>query len=266
VEIVDLISKARSGVLQILLERNREWIGFGSGFLVKEGIVTCSHNIRAREFDAVAIRFEESDPRDPDSFVRFDPKACVAAESPEGEKDFAFLRIWEKEFDGRHVFGFVDTSTLSVGSQIAFLGFPFGMPQLTSHIGFVSSLHERSGIQIVQIDGSVNGGNSGGPVLELGSGKVAGIVTRAITGIVEEQFDRLVDALRANQQALQQVRGVMAISGGGVKIDPIDALRASQAAMEQIAKDLKRSANVGIGYAYSANYVRDEIGRFVGQE
>lgn len=70
------------------------------------------------------------------------------------------------------------------------------------------------------------------------------------TGL-EKQFNDLIEALRKNQVALQQSKVSMHVGG----IDPIGAIRASQAAMERIALNNEWSANVGIGYAYSAEYV-----------
>lgn len=261
---VELIDHVRSGIAQISLERERERISSGSAFLVEGGLVTNSHNIRSFRFEALAIRFADTDPNRPESYVRLPPESLdrvVAAESQEGEKDYVYLKLWEPEFEGRHIFEFVDSSVLSVGQQIVFLGFPFGMYQLTSHIGYVSSIYERNMVKIIQIDGSVNGGNSGGPLLELETGRVAGIVTRAVTGLIEEQFLHLIEALQKNQIVLRQSRsrGSISFAVGGVDIDPLQAIEVSQHAMERIAQNLRRSANVGIGYAYSANYVRDHV-------
>jgi hypothetical protein len=50
----------------------------------------------------------------------------------------------------------------------------------------------------------VNSGNSGGPLIDLKTGKVAGIITRAETGLLREQFDRLLQALKDNQRILQR--------------------------------------------------------------
>jgi len=255
---VELIAQVRSGVVQVSVERDRQRIGSGSGFLVEHGLVTNSHNIRGRDIDAIAIRFADTDPEDPESYIRLLPGDCVVAESLEGERDYVYLSLLDSEIEGKNIFEFTDSSNpLSVGEQVVFLGFPFGMPQLTSHVGYVSSIHERNGVEIIQIDGSVNGGNSGGPLLDLKTGKVAGIVTRAITGLIEEQFNRLIEALRQNQEALRGGQSIIGIGG----IDPIQALCASQTAMEQIAHSLRRSANVGIGYAYSSKYVRDHLAR-----
>ncbi len=258
--LIESIAQMRSGVAQVLLERNRDCIGSGSAFLVEGGLVTNCHNIRSCNADAIAIRFAESDPEDPASYIRMLPEDCVVAESPESEKDYAYLELFNFDSSDRHVFEFTDFSNpLSVGEQVLFLGFPFGMTQLTSHIGYVSSIHERNEVEISQIDGSVNGGNSGGPLLDLKTGKVAGIVTRAVTGIIEEQFNRLIEALQQNQAACRGAQITMTIGS----INPIQAIEASQRAMEQIARDLHRSANVGIGYAYSAKYARDHIAQIL---
>lgn len=255
-EIVKLINETRSGVVQILIERDRQLLGFGSGFLVEGGLVTNSHNIRSREIDVIAIRFDDTHPNDLSNFIRITPDDCVTAESLVNDKDFVYLKMSEPEFNGRHVFQFAESNDpVMVGESSVFLGFPFGMTQLTSHLGFISSIHNRNGVKVLQIDGSVNSGNSGGPLIDIKTGKVAGIVTRAVTGLIEEQFNKLLDALQQNQKALNNTKSVMSIGG----IDPIQAIKASQAAMEQIAKGLHRSANVGIGYAYSAEYVRDAI-------
>jgi len=245
----------RSGVVQIFLERDHQKIGSGSGFLVSGGIITNSHVIRKTDFDAIAIRFDESDPADQNSYIRVIVNDAVAAESSENEKDYAFLKMKEPEFNGRHLFSFSDNETVKVGQMIAFMGYPFGMYNLTCHAGYISSIYEKNGVLVYQIDGSVNGGNSGGPLISLDSGDVVGVVTRAQTGLIEEQFNNLINALKSNQQALSQVRSGVSIAG----IDPIKAFIASQAAMEVIAQNLRRSANVGIGYAFSSDYIRDHF-------
>lgn len=252
-----LISNVRSGLVQIYVEKNGKRVGNGSGFLIEGGIVTNSHVIRPGVVDALLFRMADTDSEDQANYIRMLPDACyktVVAESPESERDYAYLQLEEDEFEGRHRFEFDSEYEVEVGEQVLFLGFPFGMSQMTAHSGYVSSVFERRGVEIFQIDGSVNGGNSGGPLLNM-EGKVIGIVTRAVTGLIEEQFKILIDALRSNQQALQRSGAVMKIGG----VDPIDAIRASQAAMERIATDLWRSANVGIGYAYTCEYIVDHM-------
>lgn len=252
---IQCFQEFRSGVVQIFLERDHQKIGNGSGFLIEGGIITNSHVIRAANFDAIAIRFDEDDPADQQKYIRVVINDVIAAESIENEKDYAFLRMEEPEFNGRHRFKFSEDEPVNVGQLIVFMGYPFGMHNLTCHTGYISSSYESNNTLVYQIDGSVNGGNSGGPLISLDSGNVIGIVTRAQTGIIEEQFNQLISALRSNQQALSQSKTIMSIGG----FDPVQGFIASQAAMEVIAQNLRRSANVGIGYAFSSNYVRDHI-------
>jgi len=250
---IKCFQECRSGVVQMFLERDHQKIGSGSGFLVSGGIITNSHVIRKIDFDAIAIRFNESDAADQSSYIRVIVNDVIAAESSENEKDYAFLKMEEPEFNDRHLFSFSENEMVKVGQMIAFMGYPFEMHNLTCHTGYISSIYEKNGVLVYQIDGSVNGGNSGGPLISLDSGDVIGIVTRAQTGLIEEQFSDLINALKSNQEALSQVKSGVSIAG----IDPIRTLAASQAAMEIIAQNLRRSANVGIGYAFSSDHVRD---------
>lgn len=251
--IQDIIRTVSSGIVHLVFLRNRERVSSGSGFLSGKRLVTNSHVIRFGDFDAVAIRFHDSNTLDLSDAIRLskdDFFSMVVKESPEDMEDYAVLRADEPEFAGRYDFELDSDEDATPGQQVLFLGFPFDSLHLTAHVGYVSSKHQTNNINVIQIDGSVNGGNSGGPLLSIDSSRVAGIVTRKATGL-EKQFNDLIEALRKNQIALQQSKAVMRVGG----IDPINAIRASQAAMEQIARNIERSANVGIGYAYSAEYV-----------
>ncbi len=245
----------RSGVVQIFLERDHQKIGSGSGFLVSGGIITNSHVIHKTNYDVIAIRFDESDSADQNSYVRVIINDVIAAESLENERDYAFLKMEEPEFTGRHLFSFSENETVKVGQMIAFMGYPFGMYNLTCHMGYISSIYEENGGLIYQIDGSVNGGNSGGPLISLDSGDVIGLVTRAETGLIKEQFSNLMNALKSNQQAFSKAKSSVIFGD----FDSRKHFVKSQAAMEVIAKNLRRSANVGIGYAFSSDDVRDRF-------
>lgn len=250
---VKCFQECRSGVVQIFLERDHQKIGSGSGFLVSGGIITNSHVIRKTDFDAIAIRFDDSDSADQNSYIRVIINDVIAAESSENERDYAFLKMEEPEFNGCHIFHFSENETVKVGQMIAFMGYPFEMYNLTCHTGYISSIYEENDVLVYQIDGSVNGGNSGGPLISLDSGDVIGIVTRAQTGLIKEQFDNLINALKLNQQAFSKAKSSVIFGG----FDSRKHFVESQAAMEVIAQNLRRSANVGIGYAFSSDYVRD---------
>ena len=253
--IQELIQTVSSAIVHLVFLRNRERISSGSGFLCSNRLITNSHVIRFGDFETVAIRFHNSSTLDLSDAIRLsrdDFFSIVVKESPEDMEDYAVLRADEPEFAGRYNFELGSVEDVVVGQQVVFLGFPFDSLHLTAHVGYVSSKHKTKGINILQIDGSVNGGNSGGPMLAIESSRVAGIVTRKETGL-EKQFKELIKSLQSNQELLQQLKDRGTVSFFG--LDLMGAFCASQATMEKIALNIERSANVGIGYAYSAEYV-----------
>ena len=250
----ELIRNVKSGVLQIQLEVNHEKIGNGTALLYGEGIITNSHVIRRYKHDAIVLRFFDSSPKQEIRFIPDTINENIIWESTENEFDLIYMRVHEPEFESRHIFEVENSDNIREGEKMLFIGYPFGMPNITSHIGFVSSIHTKKNIKIIQIDGSVNGGNSGGPLISLNTGKVIGVITKAVTGIIENQFNELIKVLKQNQNALKvSINSGISTSIAGV--NPIQALNSSMVIMEYIAKDLHRSANVGIGYAYSINNV-----------
>ena len=68
-------------------------------------------------------------------------------------------------------------------------GYPFGKdlalcekdePSVTVSVGRITALrHDKDGLQLIQIDASLNPGNSGGPVLDA-AGKVIGVVEEGV--------------------------------------------------------------------------------------
>jgi hypothetical protein len=254
---VEHIAKVRSGIAQISpVINNNVSDPLGSAFLVEGGLVTNSHVLSTTASKHIAIRFADTDPNDIANYIIINNfKKIIARESPESARDYAYLKFDHQHFKNRHVFQFTDSSNLSVGEQVVFLGFPFGDQNMTSHIGYVSAMYIKNNVQIIQLDGSINGGNSGGPLLDLKTGKVVGIITKTNIGFLVKQFDELIESLKQNQIVLEKRQKMLDLGG----VDPMNALKVSQAAMERIAKNLRQSANVGIGYAYSSNYVRDDI-------
>ena len=226
------------------------------------GLVTNHHVLYGVGLhQSVCFRFEDHDSNDSASYILLPTNqilATVAAESASNQQDYAFLKVDDPKFAGRHRFEFAaDDEFPKVGEQIGFLGFPFGTIHLTAHLGYVSSVHTDAGVDKIQIDGSVNGGNSGGPAINLASGKVVGIVTRAHSGFVAAQFEQLLQSFDQNISLLKQAGQKGGIVMMGVNI--MEALAVTQAGMKEVASNLRRSANVGIGFAFSSKYVRDAI-------
>jgi S1-C subfamily serine protease len=105
------------------------------------------------------------------------------------EPDLALLRVTGSEKLPSLALGTVDD--LAELAELVAFGFPFGnqlaltkgeYPSISVNSGSVTALRRRNGeLQIVQVDVTLNPGNSGGPVLDR-NGKVVGVVVAGVRG------------------------------------------------------------------------------------
>jgi len=253
-DFTSIINEIKSGVAHLLfIDSEGKRIGSGSGFLSGGKLITCDHVIRMPMPNGakVYIRFEDNSADNPDEFIELDAgdlSSKVVASSPEDKNDFAVLEIPGIDYDERYNFelGSVDDD-VNVGVEILFLGYPFEHLNLVAHRGYISSIYPAGNKVIIQIDGSVNSSNSGGPLMHPYTKKVVGIITRKSTGLAKE-FDQLIASLDTNIQLLSRpMSGSVQMMG----IDPVKALLATQTQLKIVAQNMKRSSNVGIGYAFS---------------
>lgn len=143
-----------------------------------------------------------------------------------------------------------------VGQKVAILGYPFGKENLTMNQGIISSIYERCGVKVFQIDGIVNNGNSGGPLIEVETGKVIGIVSRKEDGL-NRTFEQLKKAIESNIKMAQQSSQYGGIIIGG--INHAEAIEKTFIIINELISHIERSANVGIGYAFSVNKIIDDL-------
>lgn len=258
--ITDLIADMRSGVLNIVLEENGQAVGSGTGFLIEQGVVTASHVLRKYPFDTARLRFADMDADEGIRLSSDDLLSIVGPESLKDDCDFAIIQLNEPEFKNRHRAKLSAPDASIVGEKVVALGYPFESSHLTAHIGYVSARYPSGPAMLLQLDASINPSNSGGPVITtVNESAVVGIVTRNLTGLAKD-FDTLRTALQTNIEQLRKV--AVARSGSTVRIggiDPLDATARTFALMAVLAKNLERSANVGIGFAHSSEHIIEAL-------
>jgi V8-like Glu-specific endopeptidase len=225
-------------------------ISSGTGFKVGETLVTNNHVFACPGAASVELMFVEADgytirARKTIAYSNFYGRLLDAL--PGNSWDHAILRLDDTEFSVVPSLELGTNESVSIGSAVAILGFQFDQANLSIKTGIISSRFERTGVKYLQLDASVNHGNSGGPLIDMSTNRVIGIVTRKHTGLTEA-FDELVSSFDGNIQALEasMVGGGMTLMG----INPIEVLAVSQRQLKLATKEIKRSANVGIGYAY----------------
>lgn len=142
---------------------------------------------------------------------------------------------------------------LAIGDEVIFLGFPAGIGNLTVHKGMVSAmgnglLQRFKDIDLIQIDGSVNLGNSGGPAIDVGTGDVVGIVTAKygpfLGGVLEFR-----DFVASFEQQPENEIGIGGIDWGKL-------VNLIFKGFLILAKPLVL-VQVGIGYAIPSKYINE---------
>lgn len=236
--------------------RGTDKIASGTGFIVDGHLVTNNHVFNCPDSDKVIIQFHEKDGSTIASSIELEKKDfadSLVEGSSEENWDFAILKIDGLEDVPSLVLCPVDKEIL-IGSPIALLGFQFSADYLSIHSGIVSSTFVKNNVDYIQVDASVNKGNSGGPLIDPESNEVIGIITRAAEGLTK-MFDELIESFDNNIENLKNSTGGLSIMG----IDPVEAFKVSQNQMKGISLEIRRSANVGIGYAFGLKEIRKAL-------
>jgi len=248
-------------VCSITFLKNDERIASGTGFKVNNKLVTNYHVIQVPTATHVQLRFVNEDGYT-DSASKIVPLnqflTKLADSMPIDSWDYAILDLDWPEFTSIPPLNLCVIDEFAIGQSVALFGYQFDQPNLSIHSGILASRFISGGVKYLQLDASVNQGNSGGPLVNPNTSEVIGIVTRKMTGLTK-QFDELLRSFEHNIQTLEQ-----ASKGGTIQmfgIDPIEGMKISQTQMAKISLEIKRSANVGIGYAYELEKVRPGIHR-----
>ncbi|MCY4262563.1 MAG: DegQ family serine endoprotease [Candidatus Dadabacteria bacterium] len=148
-------------------DREREFRrkGLGSGFIVsKDGYIVTNNHVISKAEDVQVVLYDGS--RYTAEIVGQDPKT-----------DLAVLRIKPEKELIPVVFG--NSDKLRIGDWVMAIGNPFGLGY-TVTVGIVSAKGRSLGLgaydDFIQTDASLNPGNSGGPLFNLG-GQVVGVNT-----------------------------------------------------------------------------------------
>lgn len=194
--------------------------GKGSGFVfAKKGLlVTCNHVVSAI-FNVIKIKF-------PDAVEYIDAEVVLRDE----EHDLALLKFSD---DTREPLKKCDTE-VTEGMPVIFSGYPLGLSDLTTHQGILSAIiKDAAEVETYVIDGSVNRGNSGCPLMTE-DGEVMGVV----------------NATRRERTEL--LRKVEEMQTGAVSLYGTDLIEIYQA--------LIKNLQLGIGYSVPAFYIPEHRG------
>ncbi|RUU64142.1 serine protease [Mesorhizobium sp. M2C.T.Ca.TU.002.02.1.1] len=255
--LADTVDRIRSGVFHIVcLDDQGNRIASGTAFSSYGYLITNAHVARVPAGCTVWIRREGDGQNDGFKIkgqkFRFQQKSA----SDENNYDFSIIDLPEvTEKPGTYSFTMRSPENYRVGQIVAFLGYPLEHQNLSCHSGIISSLYRSGPVRVLQLDASVNVSNSGGPLFDIESGEVIGIITRKATGLTRI-FGELREAINKNLAIVEETRKSGSITLMG--IDPNAAFVASQNQMLHTISEIERQANVGIGYAFSVEHIMND--------
>lgn len=167
--------------------------------------------------------------------------------------DFVIMRLLSALPAGRVVLqpsvGFSPTR----GKKLIFAGYPHGIPQLLTNEAIISAPMDLGRFAI---DGMVNGGNSGGPIIDQQSGELVGVITqrRFLMGDQADAFSKEIDELR-DYLASASAHGSVAIMGVNFG-EMADMFGRS---LQIVSDMMSLNANSGIGFGFSMQPIIDAV-------
>ncbi|GGG23794.1 hypothetical protein GCM10007425_17790 [Lysinibacillus alkalisoli] len=219
----------------------------GSGFhFVKENIVITNHHVIEPSLISGDI---------PIYGQYEDGSICtlkIIDYSDKTEYDYAILEVTQTQNFNPFILNPKVLEKFERGTEIIFSGFPHGIPHLLTHKAIISAPVSKG----FYIDGSVNGGNSGGPIIDAYDGNVIGIVT-------QRRYVGSVDLQHILQESRQLESHFLNLSkGGSVFIMGVDFkdFAMKMAKTNNIVSDvLTHNANSGIGIGFSICFVYKKL-------
>ncbi len=236
----DTIQQAQAAVCKVVCP---DLHSMGTGFFVTtDTVVTCDHVVAHEVLT-------------PQGLIRWEPSRQIEVHTERGATtatiisstnstdpyfyDYAVLKVASPNASTLNL---ADFASIDVGADAILLGFPLGSAHLVATRAMVaakpripSHRNRIVSLDVVQLDGSVNVGNSGGPAIATDS--------KEVVGIVSVRYGSIAPQLEAYRK--------------GLGTNPPRWL----AELLDILERSNEFMNPGLGYAVSTQYVRAELQR-----
>ncbi|CAG2532846.1 Trypsin-like peptidase domain-containing protein [Maribacter dokdonensis] len=247
----ELWKNTYKSIVKISHLKDNRVVASGTGFIIEGKLITNNHvsysqNTEIVHLSTVKENGYEEGVKFEMGYNDFHSKLIDA--SPQEDWDYSIIDLKDTNLEKEPSLNLSKANfDIKIGSQIALFGYPFSQNNLSIHTGLISSKNLIANVNYLQIDASINTGNSGGPVLDKESGEVIGIVTRKVNGF-RDIFNQLKKITGESRKMLES-QGIKIVKGQV-------SLGSNQLILANLMDDLERSANVGIGYAFDLFEVR----------
>lgn len=195
-----------AGIARQTIDRDRVEIGTGSGFVISPhgyvltnehviagGTFTVTEGLRKATITLDVASIKACLPPGPGGAVAVPRCFEASVHSSDRERDLAVLFIGASDLP---YVAFGDSDVVRAGQSVQALGYPFGLaleigrvadadavPAISTSAGTISALRadDTGALHTLQINSTVNPGNSGGPVVDR-DGFAVGVVQARLTG------------------------------------------------------------------------------------
>lgn len=212
----------------------------GTGFLHKSGyVITAAHVVK--ECKQIFILKPNNEQVEAD-LKNMEPDLDLALLEPKNKLGQDYLSLYTDE-------------SIQIGQQVATWGYPAGyhgvMPLLT--IGYLSGVDGQqlpSGKVIGRyvVNSAFNSGNSGGPLIDVQSGKVIGVVDSKLAPLSQNTIQGIQILKKMNGMTY----GFTTSDGREVRVSPNDVI-------SSILDDLRGQIQLVIGYAVMSKDIIDFV-------
>lgn len=228
----ETIRQVKPCVVCVLIAHGDTIIGKGSGFVCGSGglIATCNHVVSGATGAArVLVKMP----------AHAEPlRADVTLSDP--ERDIAILQVELKDLAYMELGSYDDVAE---GDLVAFCGYPLALSIPTTHVGIVSAkgkgIIPGLSLEVLQIDASINSGNSGCPLFLPENGLVV--------GVVNAKYGSISQALKSIAEMKEPPSRVVIM---GLDFVPT---------MNALVRDMEKNLQLGIGYAISVDYLKEAL-------
>lgn len=225
------------------------WMSSGSGFhyINEENVITNYHVVKpiVGNGGKISVRSEDETRTVPAQLIDYSPL------EENGGKDWAVLELEDTFSESRNVLT-PNKRSLNRGDQVVFAGFPHGVgygevPDMLVQGARIAGDRGDVGFYI---DGSVNKGNSGGPVVDLKTESVVGYV--AFKRYVEHKtINDVMDGWENLHEQVKEADEIMTTGGLGY----YDVLTEMTRSFLLLRETIETNANTGIGMGFAINNI-----------
>ncbi len=218
-----------------------------TGFKVKNYLVTDDVIDKFEKPAEVLIRFTEFYP-DGTSDIRMsyrDFLKCMVGFGKKMNPGFLVFNVREGNF--RKVPSLMCSKRIDhlIGNPIAVLGYELGQENLAIKSGIISSYYIRSdGFKSIQVDCTIQQGNSGSPLICAQTLEVLGVIGHRLASAARS-YKEIMRIINTNLKVLQEAEGKINMED----IDPIQVLIANQNQIKHLATEFYKTCSMRVGFA-----------------